>query len=893
MIDLGDIDIRPWQAQPPAELMLADKISRSAAMAIKYGRAGGDGYDEIGFRTLAAATCRGAGALRTCLSSRFEDDLRGRLALPPPLRELEAQQAWLAHRPLAPPIEGGFAFDADDSFFYLHPGPGQTWTYRLEDIPTLFPANVVAADAGRLIAHADANLIPGAFWLPLSRLIADGRFRPMQQVRDALSGRLAQDACRIFVSHRWLTAAHPDPSGAQAQSLAWQLVGAIAEAMEVVAKRGLDEPRAMFFGHFVGCHGSALAESLLVNVVRPAIDRASLSDAVAEARQLPPDPLAAAPRDAGLQLLAGILERSPLMRSLIDRIHLWYDFSCLPQAPRSSEDDTLFRHGLMALGAIQSQGWTVVMADDADDYLGRAWCVLEAVSAHRLVGQPHILAGARAMSRDESSVRSFDQLAHDRSHLVWRAVLDTVVFEVQDFERCAQRLGVAVTAAADMEVIRRALMFLRAPLDMQTDESEIITGVLPLPLVDSRIVLAEGSGIDVSERHIERTISLDWTGATDLGQWTGPVIPSFVDFQGSADRKKSAHLAVAASCEGEAVLFAGWVTRHRAALEDALGVALSSMSWCADDVAPVGHLADGQLRAQPLEAGLWVVVATRERLAYGSSVNLLKASIARAGQPLVEIMIDVASDNVRWLRTKPQPFHGSEPTLADCPIPTHAGGLFRDFLASQLLAHEQPEKPVEDPLWRAQQLATHGRFVESSVLADRLLNEIGDTDSAAASAMRARLCAVAAGNASQLNDLQRALELRWIAWAELDRRGEVFLARSMFEEIVETETALAPADDPQRWIRSRIVSAQQLADSGEYARSNRILNALLDDIQWTRHLAMAYVGKVWGLLGANHHHLQQAAEARRLTTLAHKECVKFGDPNGAEIYRRNLAVIGG
>ena len=83
------------------------------------------------------------------------------------------------------------------------------------------------------------------------------------------------------------------------------------------------------------------------------------------------------------------------MRRMIDRIFLWYDLSCLPLAPRSSGDEWLFQQGLMALGAIQSQGWTAVMVGDAEDYLGRAWCVLEATSAHRLVEKPHILAGAR------------------------------------------------------------------------------------------------------------------------------------------------------------------------------------------------------------------------------------------------------------------------------------------------------------------------------------------------------------------------------------------------------------------------------------------------------------------------------------------------------------------
>ena len=108
----------------------------------------------------------------------------------------------------------------------------------------------------------------------------------------------------------------------------------------------------------------------------------------------------------------------------------------------------------------------------------------------------------------------------------------------------------------------------------------------------------------------------------------------------------------------------------------------------------------------------------------------------------------------------------------------------------------------------------------------------------------------------------------------------------------ETETASgAPRTTPQRWIRSRIGAHSNSRTAASMPAATGFSTRCLTTSR-TRHLAMASLsarcGDCWGPI------TPPAAMPRRwLTTLAHKECVKLVTLTGAEIYRRNLAVIGG
>jgi hypothetical protein len=46
--------------------------------------------------------------------------------------------------------------------------------------------------------------------------------------------------------------------------------------------------------------------------------------------------------DAGLKELNRLLAERPTLRTLTDRIYVWYDYSCLPQPPRDGPDADLF-----------------------------------------------------------------------------------------------------------------------------------------------------------------------------------------------------------------------------------------------------------------------------------------------------------------------------------------------------------------------------------------------------------------------------------------------------------------------------------------------------------------------------------------------------------------------
>ena len=728
--------------------MLDDKMSPNGGKALKYGRAGSERYDEIGFRTLAASTTQGPGRLRTIASSRYEREVRRRCLLPPFLQVLDNQQRRLRHRPLTTPAAALSHYESDDAFFDLILANGEMWSYPKSAPPTFLQRDMTANDAIALGHHPDSRRIPGAAWLPLSRLISMGRFVRLQDWQGDLVAHEA-GAYHVLVSHRWLCRAHPDPEGRQAQAVAWQLVGAIAEAIRIASVRGLHNPRMAhaLSGMIMGIHGSSLAESLLVNLVRRELDDTRLEAAVAEVAGLPHDVVDAGRSDPDLRRLAGFIAGHPQMRQLISRVRLWYDYSCLPQTPRTAEDERFFQLGLLALGAIQISGHTVVLLDDPEDYLSRAWCTLEAITAHRYLESPHILVGSQAAGHDASVEREFNELLRDRSAIVWRGLLDTVVFEVQTFDLCARRLGVSVTNPADLEIIRRALHAIQAPLDIQTDDSEIVTGTMPLPVIGGHLVCARLTGYTRTQSNVETPLTLDWSAAIQLTNWRGPVAPSFARFDRSQPQSRTGHVAVLGSCEGEAVLFAAWARDHRQALEGLLDIEVESMSWTAVDVAPVAHLVDGRLTTHPIESDVWVLVTTYNRLLYGQITNFLQASLAHAGKSYATLAIDLETSNVTWTHADPNLHDCITYPLGEEVLPTHVGGLFRPFIPTDLFPALEEPPPLPNPIHNARQLSDHGRFQESSALTAAMLEEIGDRDDPSTSQVRAQICSIYAVNA--------------------------------------------------------------------------------------------------------------------------------------------------
>ena len=202
-----------------------------------------------------------------------------------------------------------------------------------------------------------------------------------------------------FISHRWLSAGHPDPEGRQAQFAAWQLMAHLCEAIQVAQLRGLRQPRLQSLtGHSIGAQGSGLAESIIVNVSRRALNSDSLESATVEAansRELTRDyGVAAAADDQGVGKMRAVLAEHPTIAALLARISIWHDYRCLPQPHRTDQEETLFRQGLKALNPCQFLGITLVLLHDAEDYLTRAWCTLEGLTADSS-GSIDTLAGSQ------------------------------------------------------------------------------------------------------------------------------------------------------------------------------------------------------------------------------------------------------------------------------------------------------------------------------------------------------------------------------------------------------------------------------------------------------------------------------------------------------------------
>src|SRR5262249_53278315 len=151
--------------------------------------------------------------------------------------------------------------------------------------------------------------------------------------------------------------------------------------------RGLHVPRkhSSLLARFVGRFGSELAEALIVNVLRHAVDDTGLAAVHAEIlalQQITADKGVRAGReDVGLVRLREVVAAHPLLRDLLSMVRLWYDYSCLPQEPRTDAEQAEFEEGMGRVGGFQLFSRTAILLDDVDDYLGRAWCTLEVLNA--------------------------------------------------------------------------------------------------------------------------------------------------------------------------------------------------------------------------------------------------------------------------------------------------------------------------------------------------------------------------------------------------------------------------------------------------------------------------------------------------------------------------------
>ena len=710
---LQAVDLGPLAAIAPDELitnpslLFGEPVAERAARALKYSRAGSDGsYDAIGFRLMAANPARGAVPLQTLHGARAER-ARDRVNLfTDPVNVVLDEEQKLRHRLMDLPDDSArFSYRIEGRLLQLElqseSGAGETWTFPLTAPLPLLRHGAVPADAPQLFTQKYRLDVAGSFWLPISTVIRVGRLRRFQDGRHEVAAETKPGHFYCFVSHRWLATTEPDPAGTQAAFLAWQIFSHLCDAIRVAQYRGLTQPRLrhLALGPIVGVAGGDLAEALLVNVLRPALDVATVAEAWKEVRSIASliehNGVVSAAGDTGLQRLRQTLDACPILAALMARIHVWYDYSCMPQPPRTPEDEVLFREGLQNLVAIQLLGHTVVLLDEAEDYLSRGWCTLEALVADSdAVSMELLIGSARKTAGDGTAEHYFQMLLQDRPHIVWRAVLDTEVLRVQTAEECVERLGLSVTDPRDLPFIYQQLRTLAAPVKIHVDPGELITGVYPVArTADGQIVVPAKHQRAVEEpRDDDSRQSLDWTGALRLARSraiaaSAETLEPYRALPRRTDQTPC-HIAVVASCEGEGVLWATWSAGHREALEELLDADVRSVSWLAADIAPVGHFPCGAVRAVAIDAPLWVFVGTRMRLTHCDVTAGLLASVAAAGARVWSLTLDEANHNVTLIRGTTSPTR-----RVPAPDPKALGtigGAFRSSLLKELFGESTP-----------------------------------------------------------------------------------------------------------------------------------------------------------------------------------------------------------
>lgn len=711
----GGIDASDLEGRSPRALILDPATlsaeTSAAGRAILYARRGHQEapYDAIGFRMFAASPRRGPSPLQTAAWTAMQRELADRSKADTVVDEILTQQAVLRPRAIRLPIsDGSFRYGIDREAIHMYTDrvddAGREivdrWTFSLTDLPDALLLGAYDADEALVAAQTLTVRLQATHWLPLKTLLEDGHFRRLQEVRSQLHRETQRGIFYCFLSHRWLGTTHPDAEGAQARFAAWQLVAHLVQAIRVADQRGLHQPRRFSaqLGQAVGPRGTTLAEALIVNVLRFALDEESLRQAAVEVASLEEEledhGVARAETDNGLAGLRSLMADRPLLRRLTERIHLWYDYACLPQPPREGEDIPLFVQGLKELSAAQIMGRTVIMLDDAQDYLSRAWCALEALVADTYGNGADLVVGSRRPTTAAGEVEHyFESLLVDLPHVLWRAVLDTELFDIQSPGRCVERLGLAVTDPDDLAFIYDRLKGLRGPVKIHIDDSAVVTGVLPMPAFEDGAVVVRprrtGRAVRADAKPVP-TASLDWTGALALPTaWNAArddaaAVPPFRRLEVAATVDVApCHVAVVGACEGEAILLANWVHQHLSELEAVLPVSITSISWVAADIAPIGHLVVGTLEGVAVVANAWVVVATSMRLSHCPVAGQVIEPLRWTGITHVTVAVDEARDNVRIYEPEDPPKDVEvgemiKPVnLAKRPARVHAGGLFQ------------------------------------------------------------------------------------------------------------------------------------------------------------------------------------------------------------------------
>ncbi|MEV5121473.1 hypothetical protein AB0K49_01430 [Streptomyces decoyicus] len=218
-------------------------------------------------------------------------------------------------------------------------------------------------------------------------------------------------------------------------------------------------------------------------------------------------------------------------------------------------------------------------------------------------------------------------------------------------------------------------------------------------------------------------------------------------------------------------------------------------------------------------------------------------------------------------------------------------GLGHPAALRQLSGADEPGNPMEK-LHEADVLADDGEFEAADTLLREVLGE-GPADDGWVALVHSRL----ATHTARRNDLDTAIEHASRAH-ELARRSDhrgVARAAEVLDDLLTAREIRRGTTEGRRLgaCREALTHAQRLSDRALFEESNRALLRLLDELDTypVDSPAHRFLGKLCGLLGANHFHLGERNEARAWTRKALHECRLRGDHVGEEVYEANLKEI--
>jgi hypothetical protein len=162
----------------------------------------------------------------------------------------------------------------------------------------------------------------------------------------------------VFISHRWSAMDDPDPISNQLRCLQ-RLVQRMLDVAVVIEDDRADE--------------KAVRERLAR--IPSLAQQGSLQAAHLVFRTLSSGFDMEVPEQEASNQLAG--------DGILDLIGFWYDFSCLPQDPKSDEEEREFRGALQGIGKmiLSPRVSTLLLRQEDDGYLERGWCFAESMIA--------------------------------------------------------------------------------------------------------------------------------------------------------------------------------------------------------------------------------------------------------------------------------------------------------------------------------------------------------------------------------------------------------------------------------------------------------------------------------------------------------------------------------